>query len=113
MATFATAVIACVALLCSATIALQNIRPRGERLTETLPFSGKCDESNGRYSVADQCDAYVECSDGEPEQKLCPDGLVFNDKLKPYAYPCQYPIDVDCGTRAKRQPAQVSTPWRL
>lgn len=70
-------------------------------------FNGICEEKNGRYSVADQCDAYVECTRGEPEEKLCPDGLMFNDKLKPTAYPCEYPIDVDCGSRTKVQPAEV------
>lgn len=36
---------------------------------------------------------------------LCPDGLLFNDKNNPLAYPCQYPIDVECGPRTKLQPA--------
>lgn len=84
-----------------------GIRPRGEQPVRAQPFSGKCEEKNGRYSVAGQCDAYVECTNSEPEEKLCPDGLLFNDKLKPFAYPCDYPIDVDCGTRTKVQPAQV------
>lgn len=72
------------------------------------PFSGKCEERNGRYSVAGQCDAYIECTDGVPEDKLCPDGLLFNDKVKLFTYPCQYPIDVDCGqARSGLQEAQV------
>lgn len=75
--------------------------------TFAKPFSGKCEERNGRYSIADQCDKYVECTDGEPKESLCPDGLMFNDKLKLFSYPCQYPIDVDCGSRAKLQPPQV------
>lgn len=84
-----------------------GLKPRSERPAIALPFPGKCTESNGRYSVADQCDAYVECTDGEAEHKLCHDGLVFNDKLKPFQYPCEYPIDVDCGSRSKLQPAEV------
>lgn len=75
---------------------------------QAKPFNGNCEERNGRYSVAGQCDAYVECTDGVPSDKLCPDGLMFNDKVKLFAYPCQYPIDVDCSTRQKLQPAQVS-----
>lgn len=75
--------------------------------TLAKPFSGKCEERNGRYSIADQCDKYVECTDGEPKETLCPDGLMFNDKLKLFSYPCQYPIDVDCGSRSKLQPPQV------
>lgn len=42
---------------------------------------------------------YIECIDGVGEEKLCPDGLLFNAKLGPFAYPCQYPIDVDCSGR--------------
>lgn len=64
-------------------------------------------ENNARYAVADQCDKYVECTDGEPEEKLCDDGLLFNDKAGIYTFPCQYPIDVNCTTRARTQPAQV------
>jgi hypothetical protein len=40
------------------------------------------------------------------EQKLCPDGLLFNDQLNPFAYPCHYPVDVSCDGRPKLQPAQ-------
>lgn len=78
-----------------------------DQIPEARPFSGHCEERNGRYSVAGQCDAYVECTDGEPAEKLCPDGLMFNDKVKLFVYPCQYPIDVDCSTRQKLQPPQV------
>lgn len=79
-----------------------------EQPVQAVPFTGACTERNGRYSVAGQCDAYVECSDGEPKEKLCPDGLMFNDKVKLFVYPCQYPIDVDCGSRANLQAAQVN-----
>lgn len=71
-------------------------------------FNGKCEEANARYAVADQCDKYVECSDGVPEEKLCSDGLLFNDKAGIFTFPCQYPIDVNCTSRARLQQAQVS-----
>lgn len=70
-------------------------------------WSGSCLEKNARYAVPDQCDAYIECTDGEPEQKLCSDGLMFNDKAGVFTFPCQYPIDVNCTTRSRLQPAQV------
>ncbi|KAK9729741.1 Chitin binding Peritrophin-A domain [Popillia japonica] len=54
-----------------------------------------CPEKNGRFPTA-QCDAYIECIDGVGEERLCPDGLLFNAALGPHAFPCQYPIDVDC-----------------
>lgn len=42
---------------------------------------------------------YIECVDGIPEEKLCPDGLLFNPAAGVFAFPCQYPIDVDCTGR--------------
>ncbi|XP_053695576.1 protein obstructor-E-like [Sabethes cyaneus] len=67
--------------------------------------SQSCPDKNGRFPVSDECDAYIECIEGIPERKLCPDGLLFNDKAGPFAYPCQYPIDVDCTGRPRTQPA--------
>lgn len=86
--------------------------PEERKAPQAKPFNGKCEEKNGRYTVAGQCDAYVECRDGEPEEKLCSDGLVFNDKVDLFTFPCQYPIDVDCSSRAKLQPPQVSLIFR-
>lgn len=80
-----------------------------QKEAQPKPFSGHCDEPNGRYAVDGQCDAYVECRDGVPEEKLCADGLLFNDKVGLFTFPCQYPIDVDCTTRAKLQTPQVCT----
>lgn len=68
---------------------------------------GSCPEKNGRFAVANQCDAYTECIDGVPEQKLCPEGLVFNPDAR-FNYPCGYPIDVDCEGRPGRQPTQAT-----
>ncbi|KAI4456645.1 chitin binding peritrophin-a [Holotrichia oblita] len=50
--------------------------------------------------------SYIECIDGIGEERLCPDGLLFNAALGPHAFPCQYPIDVDCVGRTTTQPAQ-------
>lgn len=71
-------------------------------------FSGQCEEPNGRYAVSGQCDAYVECRNGVSEEKLCADGLLFNDKVGLFTFPCQYPIDVDCSTRTKTQSPKAS-----
>lgn len=86
---------------------LQQEQLLQRKAPEAKPFAGVCEESNGRYTVAGQCDAYVECQRGVPEEKLCPDGLLFNDKVELFTYPCQYPVDVDCSTRAKLQSPQV------
>lgn len=37
---------------------------------------------------------------------MCSDGLLFNDKAGIFTFPCQYPIDVNCTSRARTQPAQ-------
>lgn len=84
-----------------------NKNPLQQKEVQPKYYDGKCDEPNGRYAVNGQCDAYVECREGVPEEKLCADGLLFNDKAGHFTFPCQYPIDVDCSTRAKLQPAQV------
>ncbi|KAK8739354.1 hypothetical protein OTU49_003593 [Cherax quadricarinatus] len=58
------------------------------------------------FSDSQQCDKYVECRDGVATEQLCPDGLLFNDKIKNGRYPCDYPSEVDCGSRGRTQPPQ-------
>jgi len=58
-----------------------------------------CPEKNGRFASPTRCDAYIQCEDGVPEEIVCPDGLLFNAKARYFAYPCQYPKDVDCEGR--------------
>lgn len=36
---------------------------------------------------------------GVAEEKVCPDGLLFNAEAGSRVFPCQYPIDVDCTGR--------------
>ncbi|XP_012288766.1 protein obstructor-E isoform X2 [Orussus abietinus] len=67
--------------------------------------SASCPEKNGRFPVPSQCDAYIECIDGVPEQKVCPEGLMFNPEAR-FNYPCGYPIDINCEGRPNLQPAQ-------
>ncbi|XP_028132834.1 protein obstructor-E-like [Diabrotica virgifera virgifera] len=67
--------------------------------------AGSCPEKNGRYPT-DMCDGYVECNEGVPEEKVCQDGLLFNAAAGVFAFPCQYPIDVDCSGREQTHPAQ-------
>uniref|UniRef100_A0A1B0D1P0 Chitin-binding type-2 domain-containing protein n=1 Tax=Phlebotomus papatasi TaxID=29031 RepID=A0A1B0D1P0_PHLPP len=79
------------------------------QVAQPLPVqrSSSCPESYGRYPIPGQCDAYTECRDGVAEEKLCPDGLLFNDKAGVFTYPCSYPVDVDCPEgRTSLQPAQ-------
>ncbi|KAG7212682.1 hypothetical protein KM043_012961 [Ampulex compressa] len=84
---------------------LQDNQLHHEHATTRGASSASCPEKNGRFPVSSQCDAYIECIDGVPEHKLCPEGLLFNPDAR-FNYPCGYPIDVDCTGRPERQPAQ-------
>lgn len=44
---------------------------------------------------------YLQCENGIPTEKLCPDGLFFNSKTSIFSYPCQYPPEVDCEGRTQ------------
>lgn len=44
---------------------------------------------------------YLQCENGIPAEKLCPDGLFFNSKASIFSYPCQYPPEVDCEGRTQ------------
>lgn len=71
--------------------------------------ASQCPEPNSRAPLGNQCDAYIECRDGQARELLCPDGLVFNEKkTKLNRYPCDYPVEVDCGSRSQLQPANPS-----
>lgn len=51
--------------------------------------------------------SYIECADGIGEEKTCPDGLLFNPAAGVFAFPCQYPIDVDCTGREQTRKQQL------
>ena len=57
-----------------------------------------CKEPDGTYDDPKQCDKYFECYDGVPEERLCPDGLVF-DPYSRKREPCDHYFNVDCGDR--------------
>lgn len=69
--------------------------------------TAKCPSPNGTYPVAGACDAYIECKDGVEKERLCPDGLLYNEKST--GYPCSYPIDVECSDRQARFQAPQPT----
>jgi len=58
------------------------------------------------YADSEYCDRYSECREGVASEQQCPDGLLFNDQRTNGGYPCDYPNDVDCSGRSKKQPAQ-------
>jgi len=57
-----------------------------------------CPEKNGYFEDSRQCDKYYDCYDGVPEERLCPDGLVF-DPYSRKREPCDHFFNVDCGDR--------------
>ncbi|KAK0179849.1 hypothetical protein PV327_005560 [Microctonus hyperodae] len=74
---------------------------------EEIQLPKQCPELNGYFPAADQCDKYYDCRDGKFTEKLCPDGLVFND-FSPQHEKCDLPFGIDCSKRPKRQPPQSS-----
>lgn len=61
--------------------------------------STNCPAPNGYFPDASLCDTYLECRDGVAQEVKCPDGLLVNVKAAPFRNPCDYPVDVDCGSR--------------
>lgn len=68
--------------------------------TSATPPNFKCPENNGFFGDPKQCDKYYECQDNVPEEKLCPDGLLFEIK-NPNHERCDLPFNVDCGERTE------------
>lgn len=78
-----------------------------EEQTEISEYSDECPEPNGYFPDAEQCDKYYDCQDGKMTEKLCPDGLVFND-FSPQHEKCDLPFGIDCSKRPKLQPPKPS-----
>lgn len=63
---------------------------------------------DGYYEDPVQCDKYYDCYDGIPEERLCPDGLVF-DPFSRDPFPCDHYFNVDCGDRLELQVPKGTT----
>ncbi|RZC38876.1 cuticular protein analogous to peritrophins 3-B [Asbolus verrucosus] len=88
----------------------QNRRKNAAKDRETIEDSettDQCPEPNGFFADAEQCDKYYDCRDGEITEKLCPDGMVFNDYSSEYEK-CDLPFNIDCTSRPKLQVPQPS-----
>lgn len=57
-------------------------------------------ERRGQYPDVVQCDKYFECLDGVVTERLCPDGLVFDENIR-LKNKCDLPFNVDCGERTE------------
>lgn len=61
-------------------------------------LESECPEPNGFFADASQCDKYYACSDNKITEKLCPDGMVFNDYSSAQEK-CDLPLNIDCSQR--------------
>lgn len=57
-------------------------------------------DKSGQYKDPVQCDKYYECDDGIATEKLCPDGLVFDETIR-LKNKCDQPFNVDCEDRTE------------
>ncbi|KAJ2946523.1 hypothetical protein O0L34_g12577 [Tuta absoluta] len=61
---------------------------------------------DGYYSVAGECDSYIQCSQRSALMFVCPDGLYFNKNARWSEYPCAIPSEVQCEPGAVIHEAQ-------
>ncbi|XP_075227274.1 protein obstructor-E-like [Lycorma delicatula] len=76
--------------------------PRKSQKSSSSELTDECPEPNGYFADAYQCDKYYECIDGAITEKLCPDGMVFND-YSINQEKCDLPFNIDCSSRPERQ----------
>lgn len=57
-------------------------------------------DRSGQFQHPTQCDKYYECDYGVATEKICPDGLVFDESIR-LKNKCDQPFNVDCGDRTE------------
>ncbi|RVE43501.1 hypothetical protein evm_011835 [Chilo suppressalis] len=75
---------------------LQDLESNPNDADSPQLFDYECKNSNGYYSMNNDCDSYIECKKYMPFMFTCPDGLHFNRKAIWPEYPCSYPWEVEC-----------------
>ncbi|XP_073982184.1 uncharacterized protein [Rhodnius prolixus] len=70
-------------------------------------LTDECPEPNGYFADGYQCDKYYECVEGAINEKLCPDGMVFNDYSILHEK-CDLPFNIDCTSRPQLQEPKPS-----
>lgn len=70
-------------------------------------YDSDCPEPYGFFADAEQCDKYYACVDGVIDERLCPDGMVFNDYSSDQEK-CDLPYNIDCSKRSKLQTPKPS-----
>ncbi|KAK7084860.1 chitin binding [Halocaridina rubra] len=61
-----------------------------------------CPSPNGFFADAVQCDKYYHCVDSVMTEKLCPDGMAFNE-LNPKVEKCDFLFQANCEGRPQLQ----------
>lgn len=97
----------------ASTLRSGNVSTRSRPKTETTEnesiepaVTGECPEPEGFFPDPYQCDKYFQCKDNVVvAQKLCPDGMVFND-FSPTHEKCDLPFNIDCSKRPELQDPQ-------
>ncbi|GAB0099442.1 uncharacterized protein DMENIID0001_153000 [Sergentomyia squamirostris] len=93
----------------------RKIIPRKTITSRSVPIENldeddtadQCREPYGFFADARQCDKYYECIDGAITEKLCADGMVFNDYSSDQEK-CELPMNIDCSYRPKLQTPKPS-----
>ena len=68
------------------------------------------DEFEGYYPHLYSCDRYWKCLEGVAEEKLCGNGLAFDDSDPTFTTEnCEYTYNVECGNRTELEPP-ISAP---
>ncbi|EAT38549.1 AAEL009577-PA [Aedes aegypti] len=70
----------------------------------------KCPKNRGQFEHPEQCDKYYVCDEGVATEKICPDGLVFDQTIR-LANKCDQPFNVDCGDRLELQEPQGTSDY--
>ncbi|KAF4525421.1 hypothetical protein B566_EDAN004164 [Ephemera danica] len=90
--------------LCVCTTYAQRVKS-GSRTTTTTAapnddeFTDECPD-DGFFADESQCDKYYACTNGVIDERLCPDGMVFNDFSHKHEK-CDLPFGIDCSQRPK------------
>lgn len=58
----------------------------------------ECPSNKGFFPDSVQCDKYYECQEGIAKERICPDGLVFDENIKRVGK-CDQPFNVEFGDR--------------
>lgn len=77
-----------------------NRKQKSSRDDDEAVATDECPEPDGFFADAEQCDKYYACRDGKFTEKLCPDGMVFND-YSSEEEKCDLPFNIDCSSRSK------------